>query len=197
MNPRIAEIVMRITELKRQLEQAIAEELDAKSREFRYAIEQGKIAFTAEAHALHRKARQSVPAFLWEAPIGTLLVSPVIYSLFIPLVLLDVSFWLFQTLCFPVYGIAKVDRSRYVFMDRGHLRYLNAIERLNCNYCSYANGLFAYAREIAARTEQYFCPIKEARRRLGTHAHYDEFLDFGDAEGYRKELLTLRSKLKP
>jgi hypothetical protein len=197
MNPRIAELVTKMTELKRQFEQAVAEELEAKGREFRYAIEHGKIAFTSEARTLHRKVRQSIPAFLWETPIGTLLVAPVIYSLIIPLVLLDVSFWLFQTICFPVYGIAKVDRSRYVFMDRGQLPYLNAIERLNCNYCSYANGLVAYAREIAARTEQYFCPIKEARRRLGAHSRYEEFLDFGDAEGYRKELLPLRSKLKP
>jgi len=33
-------------------------------------------------------------------------------------------------------------------MDRHHLAYLNVIEKLNCEYCGYANGVFAYVREI-------------------------------------------------
>jgi hypothetical protein len=128
---------------------------------------------------------------------ASLLVSPVIYSLIVPLVLLDMWVWVYQAVCFPVYGIAKVDRSRYVLLDRGHLQYLNWIERLNCNYCGYANGLIAYAREIASRTEKYFCPIKHARRWLGPHSRYREFLEFGDADAYRKELPKLRAELRP
>jgi len=136
-------------------------------------------------------------AFLWEAPVASLLVAPMIYSLTIPLVLLDLWVQLYQAVCFPVYRIAKVDRSRYVLLDRGHLQYLNWIERANCNYCGYANGLVAYAREIAARTEQYFCPIKHAFRCSGVHSHYDEFLDFGDAHAYKEELPKLRAELRP
>lgn len=94
-------------------------------------------------------------------------------------------------------GIAKADQARYVLLDWGGLRYLNWIERLNCNYCGYANGLIAYAREIAARTEQYFCPIKHARRCSGAHSRYHEFLDFGDARAYKRELTKLRAELKP
>ncbi|MFI5247638.1 MAG: hypothetical protein ACHQWV_03695 [Nitrospirales bacterium] len=119
-----------------------------------------------------------------------------IYSLIVPLVILDAWIWLYQNVCFPVYGIAKVDRSRYILLDRGHLRYLNWIERLNCDYCGYANGLIAYTREIASRTEQYFCPIKHAHRCSGMHSRYHEFLDFGDARAYRKELTKLRVDLK-
>jgi hypothetical protein len=128
---------------------------------------------------------------------ASLLVAPMIYSLIVPLVLLDLWVRLYQAVCFPVYGIAKVDRSRYVLLDRGHLQYLNWIERVNCNYCGYANGLVAYAREIAARTEQYFCPIKHAHRSLGPHSHYSEFLDFGDAHAYKEELVKLRTELRP
>jgi len=160
-------------------------------------MEQGKITFESEASELHKKLHQGVVAFLWEAPVASLLVAPMIYSLIVPLFLLDLWVQLYQAVCFPVYRIAKVDRSRYVVLDRGHLQYLNWIERLNCNYCGYANGLVAYAREIAARTEQYFCPIKHAFRCSGPHLHYDEFFDFGDARAYREELGKLRAELRP
>lgn len=197
MNATIAEIVEKIAGLEQQLERALSDELEEKRRAFRYSIKQGKVTFETEEQEFHRSMRQGVLAFLWEAPILSLMVAPVIYSLIVPLMLLDVWIWLYQAICFPVYGIAKVKRSGYMPMDRGSLRYLNVIERLNCNYCSYANGLVAYAREVAARTEQYFCPIKHARRRIGVHSRYRDFLDFGNARAYRSKLVTLRNKLKP
>lgn len=196
MSTAISEIAARIAELEHQLERAMAEEVEAKRREFLYVIEKGKVAFKLEACAAHRAIRQSVAAFLREAPLKSLLVAPVTYSLILPLVMLDAWIWLYQTVCFPVYGITKVDRSRYILLDRHRLQYLNVIERLNCDYCGYANGLIAYVREVAARTEQYFCPIKHARRCSGAHRRYREFLDFGDARAYRKELATLRAALK-
>ena len=69
---------------------------------------------------------------------------------------------------------------------------MNALEKLNCAYCSYANGLIAYVREIAGRTEQYWCPIKHARRVIGAHPGYAAFMDYGDADGYRKWLEQLQ-----
>jgi hypothetical protein len=62
-------------------------------------------------------------------------------------------------------------------------------------YCGYANGVFAYVREVAARTEQYWCPIRHARRMQSPHPHYREFVDYGDAEGYRRRLIPLREEL--
>ena len=125
-----------------------------------------------------------------------LLTAPVIYSMVLPLLLLDLLFSLYQLICFPVYGIVKVRRSDYLIFDRNQLAYLNLVERLNCAYCSYGNGVIAYAREIAARTEQYWCPIKHARRMQGAHARYPEFVDYGDAEAYRSELAALRKALR-
>ena len=72
--------------------------------------------------------------------------------------------------------------------DRFHLRYLNLFERFPCAYCEYANGLLAYAVEVAARTEQYFCPIKHARKLLGSHARAQRFLEYGDATAYHARL---------
>ncbi len=63
-----------------------------------------------------------------------------------------------------------------------------ALEKLNCAYCSYANGVIAYVREIAGRTEQYWCPIKHARRAIGAYSHYAQFHDYGDAGGFRLPL---------
>jgi len=86
-------------------------------------------------------------------------------------------------------------RSDYLVLDRGDLPYLNILERFNCFYCGYANGLMGYAREISARTEQYFCPIKHARRILAAHEHYPSFFEYGDAESYRLGLERLRNAL--
>jgi hypothetical protein len=72
------------------------------------------------------------------------------------------------------------------------LAYLNPIEKLNCLYCAYANGVFAYTTEIAARTEQYWCPIKHALRMKGVHSRYQHFFDYGDAEGYRRGIEQVR-----
>jgi len=51
-------------------------------------------------------------------------------------------------------------------------------------------------REVAGRTEQYWCPIRHARRVRGPHAHYREFVDYGDAEAYRTRLIPLRDELR-
>jgi hypothetical protein len=104
--------------------------------------------------------------------------------------------WLFERICFPIYGIERVRRADYISMDRQKLAYLNAIEKANCDYCSYSNGVIAYVREVAARTEQYWCPIKHARRVRGPHPHYRLFVDYGDAEGLKKALPVLREALK-
>jgi hypothetical protein len=55
--------------------------------------------------------------------------------------------------------------------------------------------MIAYISEIVARTEQYFCPIKHARKILGTHSRYVRFLDFGEAENYEAKLEEYRVAL--
>ena len=95
-----------------------------------------------------------------------------------------------------MFGIARVRRDAYIVFDRQHLAYLNLIEKMNCGYCGYANGVLAYVREIAGRTEQYRCPIRHAKRLRAPHSHYREFVDYGDASGYQRRLLPLRARLK-
>ena len=180
----------------RAVERALAADVRAQRRRWRYRMRQGRVWFDAEVRLAHRRARQSVRTFLRHSSLPNLLTAPLIYSLIVPFVLLDAWTTLYQWICFPVYGIAVVRRRPFFIVDRHKLGYLNAIEKAHCVYCSYANGVVAYVREIAARTEHYWCPIKHARSVRGGHTHYAQFADYGDAAGYRDGLTALRRDLR-
>jgi hypothetical protein len=49
-------------------------------------------------------------------------------------------------------------------IDRPFLATLNAIEKMNCMYCGYSNGVIAFTSEIASRTENYWYLIMYATR---------------------------------
>jgi hypothetical protein len=117
-----------------------------------------------------------------------------IYALFFPAVLLDGSLWIYQAVCFPIYTVPKVRRRDHFVLDRHYLKYLNLIERFHCDYCSYFSGLMSYATEIAARTEQYWCPIKHASAAAARHSRYQYFADYGDAKAYLEQLETIRKR---
>src|SRR5665647_2362084 len=191
MTPQIGELIDKI----RALEGELDAELAKRSAALRIGLEHGRIAFEDELLRRHRELRQKLLPYLFGAHPLVMLVSPVIYAGIVPLLLLDLFVSVYQAVCFPIYGIAKIKRADYFVFDRHHLAYLNALEELNCAYCSYANGLIAYAREIVARTEQYWCPIKHARRVIGTHARYALFDDYGDGEHYQARLAELRAAL--
>lgn len=166
-------------------------------RQWDRRVDRGRIWFDRELRQRHRRLRQGVVAYVREGGVLSLLTAPILYSLVVPLVVLDLWVSLYQVICFPVYGIAQVPRRRYFALDRHRLAYLNGIEKLNCTYCSYANGLIAYVREVAARTEQYWCPIRHARRVPEPHRHYRHYFDYGDAVGYRTRLPAVRRRLRP
>jgi len=124
-----------------------------------------------------------------------LLSIPFIYSLSIAFVLLDICLSIYQSLCFRLYQIPRVKRSDYFLFDRHHLKYLNFIQRFNCFYCSYISGLIAFAREILARSEQYWCPIKHARKIRHPHSRYISFSAYGDGENFADEAKQLREAI--
>jgi hypothetical protein len=192
MPSRIDDILARITTLEHELEAELA---SAQAR-WRYRFEAGKVRFERDVAATHARFRQSVPRFLRESSLLSTMTAPVIYGLLVPIAILDFSVTVYQQLCFRAYGIALVRRSAFIVIDRQHLAYLNAIEKVNCVYCGYANGVFAYVREVAGRTEQFWCPIRHATRVRGTHRHYHEFVAYGDAEGFKKRLIPLREELR-
>ena len=75
-------------------------------------------------------------------------------------ILLDILVFLYQAVCFPIYGIKKIKRSAYILiLDRNKLQYLTPFQKVCCMYCGYANGLLVYLKEIAGLTEKYWCGI--------------------------------------
>jgi len=188
--------VERIIERLREAEDDLTREADEQQERWRFRVHRGRVWFDDEVRRAQRAFRQSIPAFLWESRVASLLTTPVIYSLLLPFVALDLWVTVYQWVCFPIYGVARVPRRRYFVLDRHKLAYLNGIEKMNCVYCGYANGVIAYVREIAARTEQYWCPIKHARAIPTPHARYHLFFDYGDAKAYRRELPQLRRTLR-
>lgn len=184
MSGKIDDILQRI----RVLEEELENEMAGAAEKFRYTVAERKVLFEQSVAEYHRRLRKHWLRFIADASPRILLVSPVIYSMIIPLVVLDAALFIYQTLCFPMYGIKKARRSDFVVIDRHYLSYLNIFERFNCAYCGYATGLLAYARDIVARTESYWCPIKHARRIRDAHRLYGEFEDYGDAEGWRKRM---------
>jgi len=192
MPPRIDNLIARIAQLERELET----ELNRARDEWRYRLVAGRIRFERDVRVAHKRLKQNILRFIRESSLLNLLTAPVIYSVVVPIAFIDVWMTIYQRLCFPIYGISCVRRSTYIVIDRQYLAYLNVIEKLNCVYCGYANGVFAYVREIAGRTEQYWCPIRHAERVRAPHVHYREFVDYGDAKGYRRLLPVLRAELK-
>jgi hypothetical protein len=172
-----SELTSLIAEI-RALEGRVSEELARRRSEAGYALQRERVVFEAEIRERHRR-----------------LTAPIIYAMVVPLAFLDLGLFVYQRTCFAAWGVARVRRSDYIVIDRQYLAYLNAIEKLNCIYCGYGNGVIALAREIASRTEQYWCPIKHARDAKGLHERSLEFLDYGDAEGWRERLEEMRRKL--
>jgi len=188
----IAELAGSIRALERQLEVALAK----RRVELNYKVHDGVVHFEQVVIAKHRLLKTRLSTYILGARPAMMITAPVIYSLIIPVLLLDLFVAVYQTVCFPVYGIPRVKRADYIAFDREQLAYLNGLEKLNCAYCAYANGVFAHVREVASRTEEYWCPIKHARRVLGVHPRYGRFVDYGDCEAYRHELERLRAEAR-
>jgi hypothetical protein len=161
-----------------------------------YELRNGKVWFSKEIKREHRRLKTSLVHYVLHSRILAFVTSPFIYACIIPFALLDLFISVYQAVCFPVYGIPKARRRDYIAIDRNKLRYLNALEGINCMYCSYGNGVLAYAVEIAGRTEQHWCPIKHARRIQNAHDRYSHFFPYGDAPAYREGIDKLRNDFK-
>lgn len=191
MNDSIRRLLDQITALEDDLRKALSEQpsgvffqIKGKRVEFEHSIKQA-----------HKRLKRNFFHWLISDRPQNLITGPIIYSMIAPLLLTDLFVSFYQMTCFPIYGIKKVRRGDYIIFDRQHLSYLNFIEKFHCSYCAYGSGMISYVSEIIARTEQYFCPIKHARKILGTHKRYARFLDYGEAENYQAKLESYRRAL--
>ncbi|MBR9763929.1 MAG: hypothetical protein GYB53_10490 [Rhodobacteraceae bacterium] len=192
MTDRIDELRARIAALQDQLER----EYGARRARLLHRIENGRVVWEDGVRRSHLALRQRIPAFLLDSSIRYTITAPVIYALIIPFALLDLFVSIYQAICFPAYRIPKVRRRDYIRIDRHQLAYLNWIQKLNCVYCGYCNGLIAYVREISARTEAFWCPIKHAMRTRGLHPYHAAFSAYGDGVHFREDWEASRARMQ-
>lgn len=192
MPQRIEQIAAEIVRLQGELDR----EIERRRAILGWKLKDGMVAFEHGITERNRQFRLGLGAFMAGSSVATVATAPLIYSLIIPIVLIDGWASLYQAVCFRAYRIPRVRRSQYITVDRTRLSYLNVIEALNCLFCEYANGVIGYVREISSRTEQYWCPIKHALAITDPHLRYYQFLEYGDAEGYRERLGEFRRRLR-
>jgi len=192
MNDRIRNLLAQMATLEEDLRIAIEEQETG----VLYKIKGKRIEFEHTIKQAHARLKTNFFHWLVTNRPQNLITGPIIYGMLLPLVILDLFVSFYQAACFPIYRVEKVRRADYIVLDRQHLEYLNFIEKFHCTYCAYGAGLIAYVNEIVARTEQYFCPIKHARKILGTHSRYKRFLDYGDAADYEARLEAFRVALE-
>jgi hypothetical protein len=174
------------------LESELIEELQKQEEEFSYEIRKRRVYFEKNVIIRHKEYVKRLFNYISDAPVKHIASAPFIWMCLIPTLIIDVTISMYQVICFPIYGIPKVNRKEYIVYDRQYLHYLNLIEKINCAYCSYFNGLIGYIQEIAARTEQFWCPIKHAGHIKILHSRYQKFINYGDAAIYRSEIEKIR-----
>ena len=192
MSDKIKEIIEEIEAMKVKLGEEIAQQ----EKDISYEIQNGYVRFEKEVFDKQKENMKNLLAWFRDIPLLHLLASPLVYGVVIPAILFDIILFIYQQVIFRIFKFKFIKRSDYITFDRQYLGYLNPIEKLNCMYCSYFNGLMQYASAIAGRTELYFCPIKHAKKVAYQHDYYDEFLMYGDEDKYQEKLEALRKKFQ-
>lgn len=188
MHSKISELIRSIESSIDKLRCEIAKEHEELSKKYWFYIKKWKVVFNEKTKNFNKKLKENVFKYIFCARIRHLLSAPFIYSIIIPAIILDIFISIYQAVCFPLYWIPKVKRRKYIVYDKRFLDYLNIIQKIHCLYCSYVNWLFAYAREIAWRTERYWCPIKHTSYVNWLHDYYFDFADYWDPDWFKKNL---------
>lgn len=169
------------------LHDSLQKEYDRLAKKYGFSIKQRRIIFLKKFNDRNRSLR--IPIWRYAVPrnIRHFVSIPFIYMMIVPALILDIFVSVYNAVALPLYHIPKVSRKDHFIFDRQFLAYLNVIQKINCVYCSYVNGLFSYASEIGARTERYWCPIKAAHRPKYYHSWYKDFADYGNPEQWSEK----------
>jgi hypothetical protein len=99
----------------------------------------------------------------------------VITSMIIPLLFVDAFCSFYHAVYFRLNEIPLIPRKKYIIIDRGRLLKLNWVQRWNCIYCDYANGLIAWTKAVINTTEIYNCAIKHGSAEYNQEYQKDYF----------------------
>ena len=187
MDSKIKQIQEKIDEL----EQALQHEQERLAEKYGFSIRQKRIEFLQKFRERNRTFR--IPTWKYAIPVNIrhVLSIPFIYVMIVPTIILDLFLTMFNWIALPLYHIPVVKRGDYIVYDRQFLDYLNHIQKINCLYCTYVNGVFAYAVEIGGRTERYWCPIKAAHKRPAGNKWYADYADYGNPEQWLEKFNNL------
>jgi hypothetical protein len=123
--------------------------------------------------------------------VANLLTLPII---FLPLpffIFLDLVIEFYHRTCFPVYGIEYVKRGLYIkVIDRAKLDYLDWPQKIGCMYCGYANGVLLFLKEVAGRTEKYWCGIMHEDKKgliIDPNHIQNDFAKYNDEQDFNKK----------
>lgn len=188
MKNKIQKLLQEIREKREEL----FEEYENLKKEYWYVIEKWKIRFSEEMRKRNKFYKTSLFESIFSARVREILSMPFIYMMIVPAIILDIFLFVYQQTALRLYKVPLVKRSEYIIFERKHLDYLNLIQKVNCLYCSYVNGLFSYAVEIAGRTEKYWCPIKSASRKKWWHDWEEYFAEYGDPEKFKEVFTSLK-----
>jgi len=158
-----------------------------------FNIEWKKIVWNTKAKKKLKKLKKPILDTIFWTWFREFISIPFIWLMLIPAFLLDIWLFIYQNTAIRLYKIPLAKRSDYIIFDRKELAYLNVIQKLNCIYCSYFNGLMQYSVEVAGRTEKYWCPIKHARKKLGSHDWEVFFAEYGDSEWFKETFCNLKA----
>ena len=161
MNQSIKDILEKINKLNRQL----SEKYNQLAEKYGFSSAGRRIVFLQEFRKRNKKFK--IPTWKYVIPqnIRHLLSMPFIYMMIVPVVILDIFVTIYHLVAFSLYHIPKI----------------------HCLYCTYVNGIFAYAVEVGARTERYWCPVKAAHKPKFHHDWYSEFADYGNPEEWKEK----------
>lgn len=101
----------------------------------------------------------------------------VITSMIIPLLIVDLSCSFYHAVYFRLNGIPLISRKKYIIIDRGRLTKLSWLQRWNCFYCDYANGLIAWTKAVINTTEVYNCAIKHGPM-VPVESHQKDYFEY-------------------
>ena len=120
MNGRIRHLLDQMSALEDELRR----EVQAQEASALYQLIGKRVEFEAAVRQAHLKLKTGFFSWLVTYRPQNLITGPIIYSMIVPLVILDLCVSFYQATCFPVYRIVRVRRADYIVFDRQQLQYL-------------------------------------------------------------------------
>ena len=176
-------------EIKKKYEKKKEEftrDYNAFKEKYEFKIEGKSIIWNKDREKELKKDKKSAWDSVFSATVREILSFPFIWMMLIPAFILDLWLFIYQNTAIRLYKIPLAKRSDYIVFDRAQLAYLNWIQKINCIYCSYFNGLVQYAVEVAWRTEKYWCPIKHATKKHGSHNWEKFFAEYWNSKEFKR-----------